>query len=268
MTNHDDSRNRDGQTRRSVLKTAAGLGVLTVGLGSSADLAAADPNKFDRGTVHFVEVKEEYPNVPTGPEISRHGTAGYVVEPEKSRLTLTNSPIDAFTTGGAVIAADGEYYESSVSFPVTKSKYHLPVETDYRHLKNRYVALNQERDIPKVTVTRADGAIQVNGDMINVRVPDGQDVEVASQQVSVTPAAANESVSLQQQIQVRNHGQVTLFGHEDYLIFPLNSSDSYAQARVESLLALAQGQLSKIEEADLLAVPKDLEVSTGGNGGE
>ena len=218
--------------------------------------------------MHFVEIKEEYPNAPAGPKTSRHGTAGYVVEPEKSRLTLINAPVDSFTSSDTVVTADGEYYGSGASVPMTESKYHLPVKTDYQHLKNSYIALSQARNNREFTVTRAGSAVQVDGNPVNTRVPAGQNAEVANKEVSVRLAGADGSVSLQQRIQVRNHGQVTVFGHENYSLLPPNSADSDAQARVESLLALAEGQLSKIEGAELLAVPKSLGAGAGGNGGE
>jgi len=117
-------------------------------------------------------------------------------------------------------------------------------------------------------VTRAGSEVQVDGNSVNTRVPAGQNAEVTNKEVSVRPATADDSMSPQQRIQVRYHGQVTVFGHENYSLLPLNSADSYAQAREESLLALAEGHLSKIEDAELLAVPKSLEFGAGGNGGE
>ncbi|WP_276280074.1 hypothetical protein [Halorussus caseinilyticus] len=249
------------------MKSAGGLGVLTLGLGTSTDLAAADPSKFERGTVQFVEVKEEFPNAPTGPKSARHGTAGYVVEPSKKRLTLTNAPVDTFTGDSGVVAADGEFYESGTSFPITKSRYQIPVETDYRGLTNEYVGLGRKRSVPKASLVEANGAVRLATGGDEMRVPEGQEAEFEDRTVSVTPANGERPVSARQRITVRNHGQVTLYAHEDYMVFPLASNDPYARARVQSLLALAQDQLSKIDEADLLAVPKDVQVETNANGG-
>lgn len=254
-------------TRRSVLKSTAGLTVLTLGFGSAVETVAADPEKFDQGSVHFVEVKEEHPNAKGGPETSRHGTAGYVVEPSRNRLTLTTAPVETLTNNSLITAADGAYYPQDSTIQVTKSKYALPIKTDYRQVHNRYIALDEAREPPTLSVEPSGNDVRVHGDAHRDNVPAGDTVTLQRSGVTVNPANSSAGETVTRQVSIRNHGKISVFGHEDYLVLPLNSDDGYAKARVSSLLALTQDGLSKMEDADLLAVPKGATYSAPTNGG-
>ncbi|ADQ68848.1 hypothetical protein C499_07325 [Halogeometricum borinquense DSM 11551] len=252
------------QTRRGVLKSTAGLGVLTLGLGSGAGVAAADPNKFEQGTVRFVEIKEEYEAPSDAPTISRTGTAGYALDQSRGVLTLTNAPVELFREHDTVVAAGGDYYPVDKSVQITNSERGLPVNTNYRQLGAQYAVVDQVQAGRSVHVQAEGSGVRVSADSIDLEVSVGQEVADSGRPESVADSTDESATPLERRVQTRNHGEVTVFGHDDYLVLPLASGDNYAQARVESILALADEHASKIEEADLVAVPKDVDIIKGG----
>ncbi|AEH39296.1 hypothetical protein [Halopiger xanaduensis] len=250
------------QTRRTVLKSAAGLSVLTIGFEAGAGTAAADPSQFKLGTVHFVEAREEYDAPSDAPVMARTGTAGYALDQSQDVVTLTTAPVSAFSKQNVVISAGGDYYSPEQAIPITESDRKLPVDTNYRELNARYAVVDQIESKPPVSVQVEKDNLQMSSSGIDLEVPVGEEVEGTGDSVSI--ASSGTSVTPDRKLQVRNHGEMTVFGHEDYLILPTESDDSYAQARVASLQSLVDEHVREIEDVDLIAVPKDVDIVKGG----
>jgi len=254
-------RNNAVTSRRKVLKSTTGLGVLTLSLGSGAGLTAADSSKFEQGTVRFVEVKEEYVAPPDASTMSRTGTAGYAHDQRRGILTLTNAPVSLFREHDTVIAAGGNYYAIGKSVDIRNSERSVPIDTDYRQLGARYATADQVPDSRPVRVKKGDQGIQITGENIDLEVSPEQEVADSGKLES---AAGSTVTPLERKVEARNHGEMAVFGHEDFIVLPMGSKDSYAQARVESLLALAGDHASEVEGANLIAVPTEIDITKRG----
>ncbi|SFB74475.1 hypothetical protein SAMN05444422_101665 [Halobiforma haloterrestris] len=239
-------------TRRSILQSIAGLSVLSIGA-TGTGTAAIDPSELNRDTVQFVEVTEEYDVPADVPRAARNGTAGYAVDRERNIVTLTNASMASFTPDTVATTADGSYYATDTRISVTGRNRGLPVDTNYRDLGATHAIFDEKQPERPVQVQADGDRIRVASDDLDFDVPVG------------TEAAETETVgSLERTVRVRNHGTMTVFGHDDYLIFPVGSNDFYARARVDSIRALAQEHVSDIEDVDLITVPKSLAVTKGG----
>lgn len=265
-------------TRRRVLQTAGGVAIATVGVASTSGTAAARPDAgdFRLGIVPFVEVKEEFPDAPTHDEMTvgacRYKAPGYVLDEATDRVLVTTGSLEPARTGGPVVAADGGLYDAGEEFPLTNSKHVVPVETDFPHLDSRYasVGTGHAYDTEGLAPGRRGRARAVGG---AVRVDTGAgsarvagDRAAAERQVAVKSRSGG-TVTARQVLSVRNHGSVEVFGHEDYQLFPLNSPDPYTSRQVATLLSTAGDQVTELEDADLLAVPPDLDIDPDSNGG-
>lgn len=250
-------------TRRGVLKGTAGVSIATLGINRSIGLTSADTSKFEQGSVRFVEVVEEF-NAPADlPKSGRHGTAGYCIDDERKRLTLTNFPADTFARNDVIVSSDGRPHAGR-TIPISKVEREIAVDAGYRHLGATYCVLDQPLPRAPLSLTKAENRVNLGTESLDLTIPDGDQAQ-ATQKITIPDSG---DVEINRTIKARNHGQMTVYGHDDYLVFPLDSNDDYAQARVSSLLALVEDDAEEYEETDLLAVPKDIDITKGQEGGD
>lgn len=285
-------------TRRRVLTTAGGAGILALGVGTDPSVASHTPaaNEFEQGTVEFVELKEEYPNAADHPSaingVCRFKLPNYNIDRSGNKLLLTTGSLDSVEAGGPIAAADGILYNEGSLFPLTKTKYILPIETDYSHQNSRYVFIEGDqsegarnpnssggddasdnsnqgprrdirRDPARLARMRAkNGSIGLETGRFSREIPSGSQNRIEAGLVTA-PSRSGGPVSLSQHVSVRNHGEVEIFGHEEYRIYSLKSASPRASRLVGALLGAAPEKVATVESADLVAVPNDLQLNPG-----
>lgn len=70
------------------------------------------------------------------------------------------------------------------------------------------------------------------------------------------------ATTIQQEISVRDHGEMTVYDHQQYDIFPLDPSDTLERRELRLALEFIRDDLLIFEEAELVAVPKDVDVQS------
>lgn len=276
-------------SRRKVLQSTAIAGAAAVSIDVSSSIGSAnpDPEDFVLGEALFLEVKEEYPEI-KGQDIDlvehcQYPVSKYTIQPDQNRLLLSTVIGDSFSASETIVAAENTLYDGEKPFPLSRSKYFLPVETDYNHRNASYVKGSSEQDL--ITIP-AEGAAKNDMKMPSSRVArvshSAGQPSVVSEHLSTTVPRGEELVTrgpkinaklenhgsemLSQRVSFRNHGRVKIFGHPNYDIIPSDPKSKMSSRNLRLVKEVAPDQLVQFEGGELVAVPKDLEITISEGG--
>lgn len=247
-------------TRRQLLKSTAGVSVVTLGLHEGTKITTANPEEFYIGSVKFTEIKEEYEVPEQMPRSCGMSTANYCIDSNRGRITLTSEPVEVFDRSKSVVSSRGECQNASSAVPISRSVRHLPTDSNYRFISTTIAVVDQGLPRKPLSVQEMNHGIQAKSENHDILV-NVDDEERSIRKIQLNENEGNESTEITQTIQIRHHGEMDVFGHEDYLLFPLDSDDDYAKARIASLKKLVGDDAKIMKDSELLAVPENHEIT-------
>lgn len=276
----------ESTTRRKILKAtaSAGAGAATISISSSLAGANPDPKEFDLGEAYFIEAKEEYPgakelDVPIL-EPCRYPVSSYTVQPDSGRLLLSSAIRDPFSAEETVVAVENTLYDGDRPFPLSRSKYYLPVAADYNHRDASYIKIepDEESKIAVSSGSSVEDTIEISKSRVasidrssredfsietahrSIQIPEGKEQESQSEVIQ-TMWDNGSKQPFTQRVTARNHGKVKIYGHPKYNILPKDPSKKLAARNLRLVKEKAPEVLVPIENGSLIAVPKDLDIS-------
>ena len=235
--------------RRSVLKL---LGIVAGTTFGTTTISSAKESDLYLGETHFVEAYVEHPDAPDLVTAVRCGRADYVPDVGSHRITLTEAPVNTFEINTGVFTIGRRYGPLEGTVPLNTSDKSIAQRANYRQLGAQYLKLATPTTHPSMHVSQNNEHVEVSSTNKKIKVEPGETVSTDLQRRSVEferPRDADESgehsrkttdqrgppsivEEVQPNLTVRNHGQIEVYGGDDVVVLPLNSSDPYAQSRV------------------------------------
>lgn len=267
-------------SRRKLLRTSAGITITALGSAGRSAAFDLDASEFRRGQVRFLEVKEEFPDARDHPALGRgvssFSPVRYFVDEQDKRLFLGKSSIEEPEDGAPVVSAGGSLQTSKGQFALSGSPSLVPAQTDFKYQQGSFfspkpevtsqsrVAGSRAEDRSPAEIAGPGRRGEILGDEVRIRgktIDTSAGKQTARFEEPETPIANRngKQPKLKQRVSIRDHGEVTVFGHEEYHVYPVGSTDEVAQSKVRRIEAIAGDHAYYVQEADVIAVPKDIE---------